>query len=417
MGLTELFTKGENVRNINGLLDQTAYHLNQLKLQITELNPVFDGAFNITCSTDQNIQDEASLAQKMELFVQNSGLCNSRNPLSTYWRPLIGNAIRSIKLEQLAALTKSLTYDPAITNFELSKLMACITGRVDRVELAVMQHFLWQVKRKLNGKPVSWHMMPILYGKTGSGKSQVLSKLLAPLGAYVNTGFALDRVGDDRYYRNFEDFYVIFLDEMPKIARTDIDTLKAVITERQLVGRVLFSTMQKIYKQNCTFIGTSNQTPNELVKDFTSMRRFYYIKSLDKMDYDAVNKVDFLQIWRGVDEGREEPYIMEVMPELTAIQEDQRTKDALELFITEGNLELDEAAVARGSDMYEAFVKYCDSGGFFKLTKQNFYKQLVERFAVKRVSGLLGRQGLSPHFHCKIIKNGVVLKSKELTRE
>ena len=49
------------------------------------------------------------------------------------------------------------------------------------LDIAVVKHFVWQVKRKLIGLPVDHHIMPILFGKSGGGKSVAIHKLVEPL--------------------------------------------------------------------------------------------------------------------------------------------------------------------------------------------------------------------------------------------
>jgi hypothetical protein len=53
-------------------------------------------------------------------------------------------------------------------------LVRALTGKEDPVDVAVMKHFVWQVKRKLNEMAVEDHLMVILYCAQRVGKSEAI---------------------------------------------------------------------------------------------------------------------------------------------------------------------------------------------------------------------------------------------------
>ncbi|UEM23096.1 hypothetical protein JL100_010245 [Skermanella mucosa] len=53
---------------------------------------------------------------------------------------------------------------------------------------AVLQHFIWQVGRKIRGMTVGNHMMPVIIGQQGGGKTEMVKRFLSPLGdAWVDS--------------------------------------------------------------------------------------------------------------------------------------------------------------------------------------------------------------------------------------
>lgn len=379
-------------------------HKGFLRDVINDLSLEFHGGNSITSKTNPNIKSEADVSTLIERQLQIARMSTSATPLASYWRPLILEELLTKKMENVAVVKSNIKHLEGLSGV-VEKLIVAITGSNKEVDVAVFKHFLWQIKRKLNGLPVTWHMMPIIWGKAGSGKSETLRKLFKPLKGFVHAGMALDKLGDDRYYRQLEEHFIVFLDEMPKIEKASIESIKHIITAQDLTGRVLYSNGHKSYQQNCTFIGTSNEAPSQLIKDSTNMRRFHYIKAVDKMDWDMVNSLDMFKVWQEVDEQRAEPYTADVFTKLSELQEDIRQKDAMELFITEGFLVKDANSMTKSQDIYEQFREFCKDGGFnFPPPKQTFNRQLIERFEFERVEGLQGVAARFPHFKAKLTK-------------
>jgi hypothetical protein len=383
---------------------------------VDEFQPSFLGSGKVRSISASNIRSEADLMAEAEALLQASGQIRQNAPVQ-YWRVLLEQHLLEVKERQLAALLTNLAYvgQPAeATRLSLlRRFVAILTGRDEAEELDVMvtAHFLWQIKRKMTGLPVTWHMMPVVWGRSGAGKSVALSRLMSVLGGYVLTGMALDKVGDDRYYRQFAEHLVVFLDEMPKVEKASIEHIKQVITAGELTGRLLYSNSYKSFMQRCTFIGTSNEAPSQLIKDSTGMRRFHYIKCADEqMDWEGLNKLDMASLWREVDERREEPYIIAVMEELKRVQNEVRVKDALEEFITEGFLTASKnfassAPKFKAREAYLVFRDYCEEAGYsFVMTKQTFNKQLVERYGFVKVANGSKHSLLFPSFYGTLTK-------------
>lgn len=387
-----------------------------IRNNIKKLKLKFSGAGKVVSKTAADIKSDVDVVNRCEEMVQLGNLVTQRTPLR-YWTGLIERAIIEEKEAQLLQLAAKLRYSPAIERTEggeglaghlpnLARFTALLTGKpeADIVDLAVMAHFLWQIKRKLNELEVTWHMMPIIWGLTGAGKSMALRKLMEPISGYVVVGMSLDRLGDDKYYRQFHEHLVVFFDEMPKIERASIEQMKQVITADKLTGRLLYSNSYKAYTQRCTFLGASNASPSQLIKDSTGMRRFYYLKCADKVDWDSLNKISIEDIWKEVNEGTSEPYILGVFDKLKARQEEVRVKDVLEEYIDAGYITSGEAgkdAVKfKSKEAYQLFKDFCEESGHnYPISKQSFNRQLQELHHFKKVTTGTNHDLLFPSFY------------------
>jgi hypothetical protein len=78
--------------------------------------------------------------------------------------------------------------------------------------VAVFNKFIWQVKRKIEGLPVTDHLMPVVLGVQGNGKSTLIRQMLAPIAELVARA-DFSEITDNRNIRLWRNF-VIFMDEM-----------------------------------------------------------------------------------------------------------------------------------------------------------------------------------------------------------
>lgn len=203
------------------------------------------------------------------------------------------------------------------------------TGRENELDIAVMRHFIWQVRRKLYGLDVYHHMMPILYGKTGGGKSRAVLQLLKPVDS-LTLHSDLSIFSDQFKMRQFTKMYVMFFDEMAKSDRVDIDKLKNIITSECVDYRTIFTENLESSPQNCTFIGCSNDLVYDKIYDPTSARRYWQIDCADQLDWNAINNIDYLALWKSVDESTDSP-IIPFLDEIKVTQEQTiRSKDLVE---------------------------------------------------------------------------------------
>jgi hypothetical protein len=411
------------IPDISGANLQILMERQIIKNALTSLKPSFQGSTHLVC-TDPTIKDENSLTGRLLDYCYRGGLVRSNQTPASYWQRIIEEIILEEKLTQIKTIIKKMAYregQPVGQDTKFPLLYAfttALTGQpASDIDVHALAHFIWQIKRKILGLTVEHHLMPIVWGKGGAGKSRALELLISPIKGYVIKGLSFDKLGDDRYFKQLADHLLVFFDEMPKVEKASVESIKQIISESTLTGRVLYSNGHKSYPQNCTFLGTSNLSPAQLIHDPTGMRRFHYIKCADKVDRDVVNNINYCELWGEVNEYRDYAYTTEVMDKLTEVQEELRIKDSVEMFISEGFI-IDNGSNEvrfRAREAYEVYKDYCKEAGIsHSLAKQSFNRLLSERYKFRRVNVGGIAELRTPQFYGQLNKNPSKLDGKGL---
>ena len=72
-------------------------------------------------------------------------------------------------------------------------------GCNDELSLAVLSHYVWMIKRKFMGMPVKNHIVPVILGPQGVGKTIAIGKLISPMDNY-KVNVKLSTITDERYH-------------------------------------------------------------------------------------------------------------------------------------------------------------------------------------------------------------------------
>lgn len=196
--------------------------------------------------------------------------------------------------------------------------------------IAAIQKFMWQVKGKMIGRNITNHLMPVLLGPQGVGKSTFIEMLIADLHELTaSTDF--NQITDDRNIELWGN-YTLVLDEMGFASRSDIDVVKHLVTTNILNRRVMKTNMSVSVEQKATFIGASNKELAQLIRDETGNRRFIGLRFKNKPDWKALNEINFKLLWQSVDERGKDPMIP-YTEELRAAQEKTRSKRSCEEWV------------------------------------------------------------------------------------
>ncbi len=231
-------------------------------------------------------------------------------------------------------LRENVQYDGDNRMDAWAKLAATCFKPDDPVEysVAVLRKFVWQVKRKMVGMAVSDHIMPIISGNQGTGKTEFLERLVSPI--KENVSFPnLKEITDSRN-RQLWRRWVLVVDEMEGYEKADVDALKNVITKKIVSGRVMCTGDDFNERNDACLIGNSNKGLDELVKDATGMRRFIQLNwgDLEEAGWAVINSTDFPSLWCSVDETAEDP--LKVFKAYTkAKQEEYRQKTVVEQWL------------------------------------------------------------------------------------
>jgi Virulence-associated protein E len=251
--------------------------------------------------------------------------------------------------------------------------------------VAAISKFIWQVKRKIQDLPIYDHLMPVVLGPQGNGKSTLVRKLLLPIEElWVMTDFK--QMTDNRnisLWRNF----VIFMDEMGWATKSDMDTVKNIITAPSLTRRVMQTNVTQEIAQNVTFIGAANATElAELIRDTTGTRRFVTLTMCDQPDRAIINAIDWREVWQSVDHNADDP-MLPFQDVLRKRQETERIKTPVEDWLDHLNLGGSKPGRRfRSSDLHTIFREFEDSRfpGLLKTSLPVFIREL------KRLAKLLG---------------------------
>ena len=247
--------------------------------------------------------------------------------------------------------------------------------RVDtKIQIAVLQKFIWQVKRRMAGLPIGDHLMPVIYGLQGKGKSKFVEALTAPLGHLVSTG-DFQRLSDIREVAMFQSFVVV-LDEMQKATRADVERVKNVVTRDSFSYRPMHSNANVTIGQNATFIGTSNRTLDQMIHDPTGNRRFFQIdwsKSAGPEEWCRLNALCIEEMWRSVDHLADDP-IAPFMEQIRDIQASTVFRSSVGQFFDavvegkgtcmvrepHGSVTREFVGNLRKEELFCAYREYCD---------------------------------------------------------
>ena len=109
-----------------------------------------------------------------------------------------------------------------------------------------------------------------------------------------------------------------------------------------------------------TFIGTTNKDISRLIFDDTGMRRFYQIDCKSRLDWDITQRVEYLKLWRSVDERAETPLLKD--PEhfgaIRRLQNAKRQIPMLEKWLRERKHSPYVTETVKAQAFYEEFVEF-----------------------------------------------------------
>jgi hypothetical protein len=279
-----------------------------------------------------------------------------------------------------------IAFESTVGDGEARRFLQALSGAQDPVNLAALLHFIWQVKRKLAELPVEHHMMLVLVGPQGGGKTEAIRHLLSPIRELTQTVSELTLLSDSREYSLLERAYVVFFDEMARAARTDVSAIKAKITNPTVSYRVLSTHLRNVGLNVSTFISAANQEVQDLIVDPSGMRRFFQLKVLPRADWKEVNTIDYVALWRGVDPDAPSP-IVPVLEQVRALQSAElRAPSLVERFLAE-RCDVGGGKGIKVADLHAAYEEFARLRRLsMTLTRESFGRQvsaLMEQEAAK----------------------------------
>lgn len=235
--------------------------------------------------------------------------------------------------ERRAALLATITGKPATDAGEaaLKAWVTAVTGACSPLDLAVMKHWLWNCKRMALGMRTEHDLMPVVYGKQGSGKTTAVQMIVVPM-AELALDMDATYLTDDRKAPVLAAAIIGRWEEMQGSQRADLEALKHTITSPTIGFRPMRTNQTVILPRTCSFIGTSNLPVDVMIQDTTGARRFVQLTTPERCDWDALQAIDATELWQAVCETDAAP-ILDFLHLLRAHQVDLVHRDPVSLWL------------------------------------------------------------------------------------
>lgn len=303
------------------ILTLTPATLNDPDLSPQEWVDRYARLHNIRYHYKTNSVTEADDPIEAGLFISKMRLYCFQNDLGGIRRALPDAFLvwrREQSREYIRWLRRELKFLPSESDW-IAEWVEAATGERRDLDVVVMRHWIWQVKRKLYALPVDHHLLVALFGASGAGKSVAVHRLITPLNEV--TSFRDFRIFGDQFARRaFNRSYIMFFDELGRAEDADVNSLKDVISASTIDWRGIGSEVTHSAAQNSTFLGCTNLPVRERIRDSTSARRFWQLTCAPLLNWEKINSLDYMALWRSVDENAPCP-IIACLGEVRAVQE------------------------------------------------------------------------------------------------
>lgn len=262
----------------------------------------------------------------------------------------------------------------------LKTWIKAVTGSERDTDLNVMAQWMWSVKRKALGLPVRYHIMPVLYGPQGAGKTEALKALFGPMVEF-RLNLPMNEIGDPRQFESMSNNLIVFYDELSGIQRTDLNALKNQITTDYNSYRKLNTHITATVPMACSFIAASNKRLDEQFTDSTGARRFYELESVQKLDWVTINGLDYTAMWLGIDEQNAVGYLTgDVLVQVTTVQQGLVTAEDVEMYLDDRHYSGEGQKTISASDAYRDYQIWCANSGVRNVLSLGwFVKKLKNR--------------------------------------
>jgi hypothetical protein len=247
------------------------------------------------------------------------------------------------------------------------------TFRVRKAAEIAFANLIFRIKNHLRYVwKNSCHLMIILSGCQGDGKTFAIEHLMSPLGDMF-TPSSLDALKDNSMSYQFSVMPAMLFEEMQGSSKADIEELKSIMTGKSKMMREAYARAG-VRRLVTTFIGAANKDIGNLIKDDTGNRRFIQFFS-QKIDRDVMAQVDVMKIWRSVDEAAHEPpmYASHENYELIhGIQDEQRTLGPVEQWLL-GATNVPWDHPAKANQMFDDFKTWCVANGAMSTSESHHW--------------------------------------------
>lgn len=266
-----------------------------------------------------------------------------------YSEGLIRGAFTNWQATERARMMKAsyvkVRHDPGADKTELARFSDFITRKTGddeadrrnaRATEIALANFIYRVKNHMR---CVWkhgvHMMPILYGAQGSGKSTAVDKFLSPL-TDMSSKVGFDIFEHDGKMYALSTTPVMFFDELAGVTKAEVERIKDIMLADRRELRKLYAN-PATRTLISTFIGCSNRDVSTMIKDETGNRRFLQIDTPKKLSLTTIKGFDAMAMWRAVDEEADAPLYANAadLADVQSLQGEQRHLSNVEVWLEE----------------------------------------------------------------------------------
>ena len=266
-----------------------------------------------------------------------------------------------------------------------------------KLSVYVLKQWMWQVKRFMYGMEVKAPLLVNIYGEgQGTGKTTLTEEMTKVFGSYRQNA-DLSQAMDTRHNKLWTENYVVLFDELAKAdgeggrqtaasSKASLAVLKFLLTSKEIAQRDMGRTRFSKGSRTFSALSSSNIPVSEILFDPTGMRRFFEIEILAdikkegglEVTYERVKflrEVDWLSVWRGIDENLEDGYITagtDLWAQMVEIQNGYKKPDNLDFLHEVAESEgVEHLPIHESSEIFEKVLELANTGaGVKKIEEQ-----------------------------------------------
>ena len=245
----------------------------------------------------------------------------------------------------------------------------------------LMKHWAWQVKRKMNDRPVKYHIWINFFGAAGIGKTTALNKIAAPITDFTSTTSISKLFDDTKEIKRLTENFILIFDEMAVNVESETSggrltadqkaILKSIITGDKMDARVYGTQEQAKRKITFSCISSANEHLYDVIYDETTMRRFFDFNCTGTRpkSFDDINRYldHSIYFWKSIDENLDDGYFdpdTEVGKQVQAIQASYYpTKTTTKMWADSVNLRVGKQKIETAFRFYSNWCKETGNKG------------------------------------------------------
>ena len=175
---------------------------------------------------------------------------------------------------------------------EMSKYIKVKESEIDRFKIQLKKHLVRCVACALNDRYFNKHCLVFVFDQQSSGKSTLCRWFCPPL----LDDYIIEALSNDKdSLISLSDNFIINLDEMATMNKSDIQSLKSMFSKDRIKARPPFGKKSVMFPRRASFFGSTDRA--EFLTDDAGTVRWVCFQ-LEKIDWDYDKKIQINNIWR-----------------------------------------------------------------------------------------------------------------------